>query len=480
MKRWMVIIVLMLGTAVASAETYTVNSASPAAKDSNPGTLQAPWLTIQRAVNTAKPGDTIIVMPGSYGRTTIKTSGTAGSLITIKGSSVPSKAHVDMKKIFEPTKPLAFPGDPAKNAVTKGFTVIGASFIRIESFEITAVESVAGVFLKNANSVEIVGNFLHDINSARGAWGGVRSDTHDTNKILVKDNTFFRCQGTTIVTMGKDWLIEGNEASHGTNCNTATGENVGGEDAIRFFGAGHIIRRNYLHDYLDEEQFPGSAPHLDAFQIFSIWPETQFAYNILVEGNYCSNIGQMFMSSDTAEQKINENKVHHIIFKGNVFARTHAFAVLLTAGTDYVTFTNNVVAETFYGALTVSGNSHHAVIANNIFYKNYYQRQARRSGPVNIDESSRQGSIFDYNIFESDYSYPPKIAEYNKHSKFGVDPKFVAPEKGDYRLRKDSPAIGAGDPSLPGPDGKPIDIGAFPYDKPESDWFLKFLERDAK
>jgi hypothetical protein len=480
MKGLAAIVVLMLGTAVAVAGTYTVNSASPVAKDSNPGTPEAPWVTIQRAINTAKPGDTIIVMPGSYGRTNIRTSGTAGNLITIKATSVPSKAHVDMKKLFIPAKPVAFPGDPVKNAVTKGFNFTGANYIRIENFEITAVEGTSGVYLRNANFIEIVGNFMHDLNPAKGALDGIRSDTHDTNNILVRDNTLFRCQGTAFVVSGKDWLVEGNEASHGTNCNTSTGEYVGGEDAVRFFGSGHVIRHNYLHDYLDEEQFPGSSPHEDAFQVFSVYPDSQFANNILIEENYCSNITQMFMASDTAEQKTGQNKVHDIIIRGNVFTKARAFAMLLTAGTDNVTVTNNDFADTEMGAITVAQGSHHAVIVNNIFYKNNSQRPARRSGPADIDESSRPGSRFDYNIFEYDYTYPRKLAEDNKHSKFSVDPKFAAPEKGDYRLRKDSPAIGTGDPSLPGPDGKPMDIGAFQYGKPESEWFLKFFEHDSK
>ena len=127
--------------------------------------------------------------------------------------------------------------------------------------------------------------------------------------------------------MGEKWVVEGNDASHGTNLNTATGENVGGEDAVRVFGKGHIIRHNYLHDFLDEEQFPKSNPHLDAFQTFSIYPASQYASDILIENNYCANIGQMFMGSDTDEAKSGTSRIHNFTLRGNVFRGAHAYAI---------------------------------------------------------------------------------------------------------------------------------------------------------
>jgi len=76
--------VTTLGLAsVADATTYYV---SPKGNDARPGTsIKAPLRTIQKAVNAAKPGDTILVRSGIY-RETVSTprSGTATARITIR------------------------------------------------------------------------------------------------------------------------------------------------------------------------------------------------------------------------------------------------------------------------------------------------------------------------------------------------------------------------------------------------------------
>lgn len=52
--------------------------------DINPGTEEEPWATIQHAADLAKPGDTIIVKPGNYGRLVI-TKGERPENISLSG-----------------------------------------------------------------------------------------------------------------------------------------------------------------------------------------------------------------------------------------------------------------------------------------------------------------------------------------------------------------------------------------------------------
>jgi len=83
-----------------SAATYYVATGG---SDSNPGTLEAPFRTLQQAANTASAGDTVVVRDGTYGHENSVTggdssgnesspvvlyhSGAAGAPITIKSEN---------------------------------------------------------------------------------------------------------------------------------------------------------------------------------------------------------------------------------------------------------------------------------------------------------------------------------------------------------------------------------------------------------
>lgn len=72
------ILSLAASTAVQAASYFV----SLSGKDSNPGTLAAPWQTLQRAANVAKPGDQVQVRGGTYKqRTVIQVNGTASAPI---------------------------------------------------------------------------------------------------------------------------------------------------------------------------------------------------------------------------------------------------------------------------------------------------------------------------------------------------------------------------------------------------------------
>jgi hypothetical protein len=457
------------------SQFYYVDQGHPQASDDNPGTEDLPWETIQHAADVAQPGDTIIVFPGSYGRVTIREGGTASRTVTYKGVSVPDQSLVNPDAIFDPGDPVQVMANPSVNAVTRGFELVPTygsgvtiGYVRIENFEITDIHGgetpsgQGGIRLQDTERVEIVRNFLHDLNPDPASYGyiGIRGSTHDNVGVVIKENTLYRVQGTGISIVGRDWTVEGNRLSHGLDTNTDTGAHVGGDsDAMRFFGSGHVIRDNHMHDYLDVEQY--GDPHIDCFQTFSVYPESQFAHDILIEGNTCDNFGQMLMIEDSSEAEGTGNKVHHITFRNNVFRGARANAINGSRA-DHFTFVNNVVAESHYSAIGLIDTPYRTFL-NNIFYNN-------GSGSQIGDQASKVGSAWDYNIHYPDFSWPPKQPEYDQHGLFGADPRFVNPDEGDFHLLVDSPAIDKGtglvtfnyDKDVVGrPQGAAWDIGAF-------------------
>ena len=459
-----------------NGNTYYVDQNNDLANNINPGTQAQPWVTVQHAADVMEPGDMVVVYPGNYGRIDISRSGTPDSCITFRGLNTPNQSHIDQNELFDPANPSAFPGNTDDNAVTRGFTLAlpwasedRIQYIRIENFEITDIaESIgSGIYLRGTDHIQIVRNLIHDLNSARDyAYIGIRGVSHKNSNILVKDNTLYRVQGTGINIVGQNWIVEGNELSHGLDANSNDGRHVGGDsDAFRFFGSGHIIRNNYAHDYLDTEQY--GDPHIDCFQVFSVYPESQFANDILIECNTCENMGQMLMAEDQGEEETGENAVHHITFRNNVFRGARAGSILLGGYIDYVTFVNNVIADGYYTALSVSNHSHHLTVLNNIFYK---------TGSTQLsNETCWEGSEWDYNIHYPDFTYPPKQPLFDVHSLFGVNPLFVDSLAGDYHLQENSPAIDIGiersefnyDKNKDiRPSGSGWDIGAYEYIDP--------------
>src|SRR6266568_3701962 len=76
-------ILLWTAGAARAATTYHVATTG---QDTNPGTLALPWRTIQKACDTAGPGDTVDVHGGTYNeRVTVNVSGSAtGGFVTVQ------------------------------------------------------------------------------------------------------------------------------------------------------------------------------------------------------------------------------------------------------------------------------------------------------------------------------------------------------------------------------------------------------------
>lgn len=80
----LVLIAILLGCADANANTYYVATSG---NDNNAGTQMLPWRTLQHAVDTIVPGDTILVQSGTYVGCRIGKSGQSNSACTLKADS---------------------------------------------------------------------------------------------------------------------------------------------------------------------------------------------------------------------------------------------------------------------------------------------------------------------------------------------------------------------------------------------------------
>lgn len=127
--------------------TYYVSTTG---SDSNPGTKAKPYRTIQKGINSAKAGYTIMVEPGTYvGAIKFIRSGTSAKNITLKAASS--------------TKPLI---TLAKGKGGKIIDLNGHSYIRIEGFEIgkASAKEVYGIFMgQGVHDVTISNNKIHHI-----------------------------------------------------------------------------------------------------------------------------------------------------------------------------------------------------------------------------------------------------------------------------------------------------------------------------
>ena len=66
---------------------------APTGSDAAGGTAAAPWRTIQKAAQSAAPGETVLIHAGTYAETvTVGVSGAEGKPITFKAAGTASSA----------------------------------------------------------------------------------------------------------------------------------------------------------------------------------------------------------------------------------------------------------------------------------------------------------------------------------------------------------------------------------------------------
>ena len=249
----MILLVLLLATA-GFAATYSV---SPAGDDANPGTNERPWCTLQHAVETIQPGDTILVQSGTYVGCRIEHSGRADAICTLKAA--------DGAKVIVNSPP---PGSKWHNNIDVGIDEERIGYWVVDGFEvldsprygislrhcdhvtarncIVHGSRVTGIVTSFADYVTIENNECYE-NGEHGIYHANSGDhpiirgnrSHDNHTCGIHMNGDLNMGGDGMIT---EALVEGN---------VLWGTGKGGGSAINCDGVSDsIIRNNLCYDNL--------------------------------------------------------------------------------------------------------------------------------------------------------------------------------------------------------------------------------------
>ena len=386
------------------AATLVVDQAAPSAADTNLGTEEKPFKTVQHAADAAQPGDTIYVMAGKYDeRVKVKVGGTEG-------------------------KPVAFVAMPRRSATVGGFD-LEASYIRVEGFEITANQPATAVQLHGSHC-EILDNYIHDmmvaVNGTVGqpsADGNTRDYSAVANNRIAYNKVYHSEYG--FILGGNDWLVENNEVNR--LFMYASGNQYDDCDYSRFFGQGCIERYNYFHGSTQTEI---KTAHVDCLQTFC--NNGEIAQDLQFENNACFDFHQLCM----VESAPHIGSVRNWTFRRNIVSPN---SPNMRGGwgpdiiqTPDVTIENCTISTVRWAAIGLRGKeSTGGRIFNNIL------ADSERAVDDTMDFTPSQP--------ETGYNLTFKTSPLAGNSNInGKDPLFVDPQGRNFRLKAGSPAIGAG------------------------------------
>ena len=400
-----ILLTLMVASPVAaqSGSTFYV---SMTGNDSNPGTMGAPWLTIQHAANTVTAGATVYVFGGVYGEAVnFPSSGTATEPITFE--SYPGQTAV-----IDGTNVVCCSSNPPSSGNdTQGLiTIVDPSYLTISGFEIRnfttskASYTPAGVWITGSGSgVQLLNNLVHNITTTSERNGNAfgvavygTSQTPITN-LLISGNEVYNMKTGQSETLN----VDGNVTHFAITNNFVYNNDNIGIDAIGYEGVGPVgydeamygeISGNTVYD-ISGIHNAGEGDSYDADGIYcdgcgyvtierNLVVSTDYGIELASEHKICQSNGTEWSGPDNTGKS----------GKGNY-----------PCDGRYVTVRNNVVDDSNACGISIGGysdgvgGSAHVVIVNNTLYNNSTKNQAGEF-QIQYHVGNAQGNYFENNI----------------------------------------------------------------------------------
>jgi len=467
----------------AKNEIVRTSGAYYVAKDGSDGwdgSFEHPWQNIQKAADTMVAGDTVYIKEGVYAeRVVAKQSGSLDKFITY----------------------MAYPGHKSvidAGGTGTGFSIIGKSYIKIDSLEINNAGGW-GILVEDSTNIEIKNAKVSYSN-----WENIQI-RGDSSQILVENSEVSYSQNYS----GIDIYQYNGRPHHVTVRNCIAHHNqqfagIASEQADNLIidsntcynnelgidigsGDNSIIRNNIVHDNQTGIALSSNEDsEVYANIIYNINDEAIYSYCFSVHGEaharnkwyrnivYDSGFG---IYESKWDWQGNEGASSDHEFYTNLFYDIGAHGTYRVPfyfqGSTRIKFHNNTIyMNANYDAVQFVEGAVNSRIENNII------SISGNKSPIIMDSPSSIGATIDYNCY---YNRAGTVTGPGEHS-IARDPKFVDVASHDFHLQKASPCIDAGNPpsstdfDLDGrqspqdgdEDGDPIiDIGAYEYPGPQ-------------
>lgn len=402
-------------TASVTGNSYYV---SPEGSNNGKGTLEQPFKTIQKGCDVLKPGDILYIKAGEYNeKIIIKTSGTETSYITVQPYAS-DQVVLNGKGIRD------------RGAVIH---IENKSYIRIKGLEIknnSEGDTPSGIMVEGSGSgIEITDNKIHSIQSEENAHGIAVYGTDGSIPI-------------------KDIIISGNEV---WNCVLGSSESV----VVNGNVEGFAITNNIIHDNnnigIDCIGFEGTARSNDQARsglvsenrVYNISSASNPAY----EGDACADGIYVDGGKDIVIEK---NIVYDCDIGVEVASENYNKSAANIKVSSNLIYSCGLYGLSFGGSSGDNGYAEDCLFICNTLYDNEVGLNIQKSRNNKISSNIIYGSeillegkpgsnILSYNLWYSPEGNPGNLPDFG-------DPQFIAPERLDFRLKKASPAIDAGNP----------------------------------
>jgi parallel beta-helix repeat protein len=370
--------------------TYYVSTTG---SNSSSGSEASPFRSINHAVNYSglKPGDTIIVKPGTYTEQVVmQKDGAANGYITLQ-SEVPGQAL-----IRPPSGGYSTVSIRADYVVVDGFDVQGGSGHGIDA------ESVHHTVVRN--------NTVHDS-------GGSGIQYNYSEFITIEGNTVYN-----------------NASTNGYQCSGISiyqNRNITGDTTTGGFRT--IVRGNVSHDNVTTatnigEHTDGNGIIIDDFQSTQNGSFSSYTYPTLVENNLVYENGGKGVQVTWSDYVTVRNNTAYHNNQDNLNPGTWR-AELSNQQSSNNTWINNI-------AIADS-----KVNSNNTAVGNYSSGGYVNKGTQWFNNVTFNGTVGQASVKLDGGNTAPSAANGNL---LGVDPKFVSASSGNFALQSGSAAIDAG------------------------------------